>query len=72
MNDYELWMCLQNDWPALVLWKTRELELVIGCQIYSEVLFIDSSPSRFNALIHRGFWIISKITIGNLYNYFMT
>ena len=66
MNDYELWMCLHNDWPANVLWKTRELELVIACQICSEVLFIDSSPGRFDALIHRGFWIISKITIGNL------
>ena len=34
--------------------------------ICSEVLFVDSSPSRFDALIHRGFWIIPQITIGNL------
>ena len=70
MNDYELWICLQNDWPTNVLWKTRELELVIGCKICSEVLFIDSSPDCFVALIHRGFWVILKITIANLYKLF--
>ena len=64
MNDDEL--CLQNDWPRNVLWKTRELELITAYQICSEVLFIDSSPGRFDALIHRGFWIIPKIKIGNL------
>ena len=66
MNDYELWICLQNDWPANVLWKTRELELVITCQICSGVLFIDLSPDSFDAVIHRGFWIILKITIASL------
>ena len=55
-----------NDWPTNILRKTTELELVTGCQICSEVLFIDSSPGCFDALNHRGFWIISEIAIGSL------
>ena len=36
-------------------YKKLELELVTGCQICSEVLFIDSSPGCFDVLIHIGF-----------------
>ena len=48
------------------------MELVTGCQTCSEVLFIDSSPDRFDALFVEVFELFQKLQLVIYANYFIT
>ena len=52
--------------------KTRELELITGCQICSDVLSIDSLPCRFDTLILVVFELFQNLKLVIYASYFMT